>query len=124
MSEKLKPCPFCGGKAYTTITEEGHFWVASCRDCHAQIMLCNKEWQAIKMWNWRYHNWIKTSERMPERKTRVLISNGKSCDIGQLHEDWLDNTLRRFWSVEGAENLGEDLMTYWMPLPELPEVEE
>ena len=69
-------------------------------------------------------DWIKTSERLPEQKTRVLISNGKSCDIGRLHEDWLDNTLRRFWIVEGAENLGEDLMTYWMPLPEPPEVGE
>ena len=126
MSEKLKPCPFCGGEAYTTITEDGHFWVARCRDCHAQIMLCNKEWQAIKMWNRRYLNWEKTSERTPEPKQKVLIIIGKSIDIGYLceEEDKELDRIDRWWHIVGAENVDIEVISYWMPLPELPEVKE
>ena len=121
--EKLKPCPFCGGDAYTTITEEGHFWVAGCRDCHAQIMLCNKEWQAIKMWNRRYLNWEKTSERLPTLHEDVLLVDddyfyevGYLAYIGRNSHVWVAD---RSDTIYGAEDF-----PYWMPLPDLSEVEK
>ena len=52
MSEiKLKPCPFCGGKAeiiktYSTI------WV-KCLDCHASTTCRPTEAEAAKIWNRR-----------------------------------------------------------------------
>ena len=61
MSEKLKPCPFCGGEAYT----EGHkvelqegfgFWFVSCKNqCGALVGYFPTEEMAIKAWNKRYN---------------------------------------------------------------------
>ena len=51
---KLKPCPFCGGKAkiiktYSTI------WV-KCLDCHASTTCRPTEAEAAKIWNRRIDN--------------------------------------------------------------------
>lgn len=55
MTEKLKPCPFCGGKAkYISTTEDMH-WVY-CRDCKCKTSehygYCGKEF-SIGYWNTR-----------------------------------------------------------------------
>ena len=49
MTEKLKPCPFCGGKA---IFEEntGTFFI-HCESCCAFTPDFNTKEQAIKAWN-------------------------------------------------------------------------
>lgn len=51
MSEKLKPCPFCGGN---NLSVEGitFYWV-ECIDCNASISGHETEEQAIEAWNRR-----------------------------------------------------------------------
>lgn len=56
---KLKPCPFCGGKAETDYGNDyncgllGHTWTVSCSKCGVS-KVCNKtEEDAIKEWNRR-----------------------------------------------------------------------
>lgn len=61
MSEELKPCPFCGGKA---VTKEGKnhakihvHWVECGNYQHCQVHCCTNqvgtEKQAIKIWETR-----------------------------------------------------------------------
>jgi len=59
MSEELKPCPFCGGEAYT----EGHklelqdgfgFWFVACKNqCGAMVGYFYTEDDARRAWNRR-----------------------------------------------------------------------
>jgi len=37
MSEKLKPCPFCGGKDIQIAIKEGAFKKAYCNNCYAEV---------------------------------------------------------------------------------------
>lgn len=50
MTEKLEPCPFCGGKG---ALEAGHFltWVA-CLSCCARGPVASRA-EAIRLWNTR-----------------------------------------------------------------------
>lgn len=50
MSEKLKPCPFCGGKA-----EDGGFWwhVIKCGNCGVKTGSYASWKEAVKAWNKR-----------------------------------------------------------------------
>ncbi len=50
MTEKLKPCPFCGGKA--EIEGERIFWV-SCQECCAESNSFIELEEAIEAWNRR-----------------------------------------------------------------------
>lgn len=53
MTEKLKPCPFCGGKAEACQTYDGFFWKVMCCGCgNCTLKYVNKE-QAIDTWNRR-----------------------------------------------------------------------
>lgn len=68
MTEKLKPCPFCGGKAY--IKEEsdafsGIYNVARCEKCGVEVIVYvdmtktikwNKQ-RVIERWNKRANSW-------------------------------------------------------------------
>lgn len=52
MTEKLKPCPFCGGEA--EIIEEGIGFNIKCADCYAEMTpFVTDKREAIKMWNTR-----------------------------------------------------------------------
>lgn len=62
MSEqKLKPCPFCGGKANLSIDPEGtrdtenRLWAyqITCRRCCSTTGLCWSVEMAIRVWNRR-----------------------------------------------------------------------
>lgn len=56
MNEKLKPCPFCGGKAklVETYVEKG-IWVYSvdCSNCKTRQQVSKTEEEAINAWNTR-----------------------------------------------------------------------
>ena len=55
MNEKLKPCPFCGGKAAlfeTTPPCRKLFWI-ECRKCGAEIHGEKIKEEAIAAWNKR-----------------------------------------------------------------------
>lgn len=53
MTEKLKPCPFCGGEARLFFTEETGFWDVQCQDCGAEPYLRSKDYEAAAAWNGR-----------------------------------------------------------------------
>lgn len=50
--EKLKPCPFCGGKAVTNIDETGKYKVF-CTSCIAKTDTYTNVTYAIQAWNRR-----------------------------------------------------------------------
>jgi Lar family restriction alleviation protein len=49
---KLKPCPFCGGKAKTEPCWENDEWFVVCRDCNGSASGWKKS-KAIEKWNTR-----------------------------------------------------------------------
>jgi len=56
MSDKLKPCPFCGNKAYIRKAFSGNdeWWVVGCSKCHSQIVQKETSREVIeKAWNRR-----------------------------------------------------------------------
>ena len=55
MSEKLKPCPFCGNEA-VLFTGGEHLAYVGCVKCGAKLPACfgeNKEAEAVEAWNRR-----------------------------------------------------------------------
>ena len=56
--------------------------------------------------------WIKCSERMPERDGRYLAFDGEivTVDYNAAHE---------VWSIDG-EGFNKNVFSHWMPLPEPP----
>lgn len=62
MNYKLKPCPFCGGEAYTYTCSRGSglldVWLAHCKKCGINIpthiyKVCETEQEAVDIWNER-----------------------------------------------------------------------
>lgn len=48
MSDKLKPCPFCGGEARLV----GHYpYSITCCNCRATTVVCDTPEKAIDAWN-------------------------------------------------------------------------
>ena len=74
MSEELKPCPFCGGEAYTegdkSKLQDGFgFWYVSCKNnCGVSGYFRTKE-DAIKAWNRRYNENGVNREKPKENET-------------------------------------------------------
>ena len=67
MNNKLKSCPFCGGKA---ILFESHTfaWTIECKDCEVGIGHDDKE-TVIKIWNRRTFNPVEIAQwRMANEK--------------------------------------------------------
>lgn len=59
MTDKLKPCPFCGGEAEHIKTHlygkvSGHF--IACKKCECQIKIFSSKQNAEKAWNRRANN--------------------------------------------------------------------
>ncbi len=57
MSDKLKPCPFCGGKAkLSNIGAQAGLFCVKCDDCWAKSIFVDshKQEEAIKAWNTRH----------------------------------------------------------------------
>lgn len=52
MSNKLKPCPFCGGEAIID-SFVGVGWIVICNKCDASIGYKETEQEAIDAWNRR-----------------------------------------------------------------------
>ena len=60
MTEKLKPCPFCGGKAEVSYQDDVFFrrrlYSVKCgeySDCMGSMGWCNTEEEAVELWNRR-----------------------------------------------------------------------
>lgn len=130
MPEKLKPCPFCGGEA--RVSDAGTFVI--CVGCDVRMPLGSAAMEAarnevkykpsLEAWNRRTKQagWIKTSEQMPEAYNPVLLYHRlyKEICIGY----WRART-GLWWIFNYGAYSDKDVITHWMPLPELPEeVEE
>ena len=50
--ETLKPCPFCGGTAVKSMTQNGEYYIF-CVTCDAKTNKYLKEKDAVKIWNRR-----------------------------------------------------------------------
>lgn len=54
MADKLKPCPFCGGNAVETRTDDnGTSWYIFCNDCGLSAGYSMTEEDLIGAWNRR-----------------------------------------------------------------------
>ncbi len=51
MSEKLKPCPFCGSKAYLIVNKKNGKAVALCRKCPTETNIFPNIRKAVEAWN-------------------------------------------------------------------------
>ena len=79
-------------------------------------------------------NWIKTSERLPEEGQDVLIcyrrdfGNGKHRNFITIGKVRTPKYITNYWPFGYYWDVPTQAMiwhvTHWMPLPELPEVEE
>jgi Lar family restriction alleviation protein len=55
MTEKLKPCPFCGGEAKIHNTYDGMFQI-ECTNCFARVFYDRTKKSVINRWNRRVDN--------------------------------------------------------------------
>lgn len=91
MDEKLKPCPFCGGKAYTD--GERHWWSVVCDSCKCRLGDPNEEFEteavAIETWNTRAKEQAITDENASLKETIQVIAyllNGEKSENARLRE--------------------------------------
>jgi Lar family restriction alleviation protein len=92
MSAELKPCPFCGGKAYRDrVDDKPLFWVA-CLECGIDGRICESEPEAITAWN----------RRPPESSERVPLSEVQISDLMPINSSMgRADTLR--WMARAIE---------------------
>lgn len=75
MSEKLKPCPFCGEKAVINegTYEVGRYWVC-CRNGHGNGVRCDSIEEVVEEWNRRTGGGAVVAQVSPdEGKLRQLV---------------------------------------------------
>ena len=85
MNNKLKPCPFCGGEAFTmAYLDEDEFLIKKeykysviCRKCHAESRCSPIKEEAIEAWNTR-----KPMDKVVERLTDAAKSGEVIMDSG------------------------------------------
>lgn len=85
MSEELKPCPFCGGKAHLVIGDE--FCHIRCHQCGATGALADaiRESDAIAAWNRRARAEQAERER-DEAREAAHYANG-TAELAMKHRD-------------------------------------
>ncbi len=82
--EKLKSCPFCGGKASMYIAYDDGYYVC-CDECGCGLPVYNTEEEAIKIWNQRVADAGKTltcfkCHGTGIHKAPILNDNGEWAD--------------------------------------------
>lgn len=121
MSDKLLPCPFCGGEAVLCIGEGGYIQCASCLGTMPYqygLEYSEGKAKAIAAWNRRAAGWIPVTPDMPDN-TRVLLTNGLGVFIGK----W-SAAREMFVTPDGVGIYWASQPTHWMPLPEPLETPE
>lgn len=100
MTEKLKPCPFCGGEGHESWLNNGKYRIV-CTSCFSVTGYVPEKEEARKIWNTRSplpdtnveKKWNKYPEVKPEKAGRYLcvehpfmVSLGYWCS-----DEWTDN---------------------------------
>ena len=125
MSDKLKPCPFCGSSA-TVYHDEDVGAFVECDNCNARMMTWagDKEFAASE-WNRRAEperKWIPVSEALPENNRQVLVYAQSTHFALAKYDEMMepDGKWKKQWVTFDAwkpyytiENV-----IAWMPLPE------
>ena len=124
----MKPCPFCDEQPQIQTVDEGYHQVY-CHKHTATIYL-----ESFREWNTRpiedrleaeierlkvLNRWIPVTERLPERRQFVLVTDCLNKYIAYT-ADTTDDVC--FYSQKGGWLL--DSITHWMELPEPPKEEE
>ncbi len=118
---ELKLCPLCGGEnarldcdAERVLNGQyGHF--VECNDCFAASGYCKTEEEAIESWNRRANGWIPVEERLPESEIEALVYSPscKKIFMAFYHKE--------IWMFTHDHCPIYEQISYWMPLPGLPE---
>ena len=80
MNVKLKPCPFCGGKAIIDGCDET-LWIVICKECNASIGYKETVQEAIDAWNNRVQPTF-TPEELEEIFHRLIGHYPEMSDAG------------------------------------------
>ena len=141
MSEKIKPCPFCGSEN-VQLEDLGYPHHVYCENCAARVTGKGYgeegEADAIKAWNRRASGWISVDEPpadgffgklvinseneiyKAQTVTTITTSDGKKRYINYTYKELLDCLEDvKVWDVSDITHI-----THWQPLPEPPEVED
>lgn len=66
MSEQLKPCPFCGGSAVETRTDDnGISWYIFCNDCGLIAGYSTTKEDLVGAWNGRASDGTRKNRNIP-----------------------------------------------------------
>lgn len=146
MSEKLKPCPFCGGmnltiQKYAHLCGQDRFRIFCECGCSMDAGFWIHRNQAVEAWNRRASGWIhiKTRPLTEEEKKEYpdwsyildceLPDDGQRILIHCVYNDHESVQLDEYYDdcgmsyLDSGYELGEEVDA-WMPLPEPPEVEK
>lgn len=127
MTDKLLPCPFCGGKAesidngkWEPVIDEGGAYVdcdiqdptwygVQCTKCFCQLI--SEEYtdkkEAIAAWNRRAAGWIPVSEGLPKQEEKVSdIYNAQT--LMEQYKKALGLACEYIGEVDCPEGLGTD----------------
>lgn len=75
MSEKLKPCPFCGGKGKVWTGQFGHYFYGECENCGVETAKYDTKAEAIIAWNTRAEQPRKCKDCKHWRKTSYIVDD-------------------------------------------------
>lgn len=56
MTDELKPCPFCGGKARVKCSIKEDLWGVACYKCECCTKVFFSEEEAVEAWNRRVND--------------------------------------------------------------------
>ncbi len=123
MSNELKPCPCCKGKA--SIYQSPYnpkFKYVMCTQCLLRTEHSTSLEELVEDWNTRPDPWLPYPENKPERSGKYLITHivaglkfGKSCPA-------MYNNMSDVWFFYGSASAtvtrwGNDKIIAFMPLP-------
>lgn len=120
--QKLKPCPFCGGKAVILAGFEEHIWIF-CEECKAEISAHTTEAEAIEAWNKRVEppadQWIPCDIAVPAEPVGEYYKDVQiKKRSGEVVIGYYRNDDGEWWEIKGDDADRMLDAVEWRPLPE------